>query len=347
MIVVESGTLFDRARADHDEYLMPLASLVGPLRDRGIRFEPGRGDVALADAREVAPPIDRPTVIVDRTDGGFLWWRFGPGEGQTRQLLNDPMVLGLLKVSRYRTLAAYDSPPTDRAYHSRLIHGQHAGAVPLGDERVATALSADGYRKIRLVPGFWAFEHCSALAETAIDFDASRPLDVFCAGTVDYGCPAIAWHRRQAFALLGSIRGARVMLGRGRVFPVPTYHRLLREAKICVSPWGYGETSYRDYEALLAGSILIKPRTDFIDSLLPLDEGRHYFACRPDFADLPDLVGSVLARWPALAERRRECREYVIQGRQPDWLADRVADELIAVIDATAGSTSATMRAGS
>lgn len=340
MIRIRSSITLERALADDDEYLLPLASLLELLRNRGIQITPDAGEVVLANVSTADGPPTRPTIFVDRTDGGFLWWRTEPGEGQLRRLLNDPLTLGLLKVSRYRSLDAYDSPPTDRAFHARLIHAHHPDAVPLGNETVATSLSPGGYRKIRLVPGFWAFDECTPLAETPINFRAPRRLDVFCAVTVRYKCAAIAWHRRRALEILGALRDLRVMLGRGRVLPGDTYHGLLQEAKICVSPWGFGETSHRDYEALLAGCILIKPRTDFSDSLLPLDEGRHYFACRPDFADLPELITSILERWPALMEQRRANRRYVLAARRFDWLADRIAEELIAVVgDARSSGT--------
>jgi hypothetical protein len=332
MIRLQTDRLFERAIERHDEYLLPLADLIGPLRDHGIDIASAEGDVALIDLREQAGPFDRPTIVFDRHDGGFLWGRSGPGDGESRRLLCDPMVVGQLKIARYRSLEDYDSPPTDRALHARVIQRYHADADPLGNETVAPAISPSGYHKIRLMPGFWAFEQCCPVAETTIDLHAPRQLDVYCAATIQYDCRAVVWHRRRALDVLATLRHARVMLARGRLMPVPVYHRLLLDSKICVSPWGYGETCHRDYEALLAGCILIKPRTDFSESLLPLDEGRHYFACRPDFEDLPDLIGSILSQWTRLVEHRRECRQYVLDGRRLDWLADRVADELSSVI---------------
>lgn len=45
------------------------------------------------------------------------------------------------------------------------------------------------------------------------------------------------------------------------------YLHLSDQAKIIVSPWGYGEICYRDFEALLDDCVLVKPRTDFVQTL--------------------------------------------------------------------------------
>jgi hypothetical protein len=75
---------------------------------------------------------------------------------------------------------------------------------------------------------------------------------------------------------------------------------------------------------LLAGCVLIKPRTDFIESALPLDD-RHYIGCRPDFSDLGERIGEVLDSWPRYAERRQALREYVLHARRLDIQADHWA----------------------
>lgn len=82
-----------------------------------------------------------------------------------------------------------------------------------------------------------------------------------------------------------------------------------------------GSISRHFPSALLAGCVLIKPRTDFIDSSLPLDE-RHYVACRPDFSDLQQRIREVLDDWPRYAARAPQLREYVVAARKPDRMAD-------------------------
>ncbi|WP_207533050.1 glycosyltransferase family 1 protein [Desertivirga arenae] len=42
------------------------------------------------------------------------------------------------------------------------------------------------------------------------------------------------------------------------------YLKELRQSKICISPFGWGEICYRDFESFISGSLLIKPRMDHL-----------------------------------------------------------------------------------
>lgn len=44
------------------------------------------------------------------------------------------------------------------------------------------------------------------------------------------------------------------------------YAALLRDSKLVVSPWGQGESSWRDYEATVSRAVLIKPMADSLKS---------------------------------------------------------------------------------
>ena len=69
------------------------------------------------------------------------------------------------------------------------------------------------------------------------------------------------------------------------------YMRELFNAKLCFSPFGYGEMCWRDIEAILAGAVLIKPRMDHLETLPELyDPGVTYLPSRWDFTDLADIV---------------------------------------------------------
>lgn len=312
-----------------DEYLGPLVRVRRELADRGIVFDPHRGDVAFADARALPDDDGPPMVLFDRTDGGFLWWLFEPRTDVARGWLLSDRVVALVKICRYTDIAHYNAPgPDDRVHANRILRTRIDAAAP--SPPPTPLLNDAAYAKLLLGHGFWASDPCGDQVEPPPDFDEPRPLDAFCAVTVDYTCPAISWHRRRALERLSDL-GRRVFLGRGRVLPPPVYHELMRRSRICVSPWGWGETCYRDYEALLAGCVLIKPRTDFIDSLLPLDD-RHYVACEPDFSDLGERVEEILQSWPSYRERRARARDYVLNARRPEWLADRWAEALRAAV---------------
>jgi hypothetical protein len=93
----------------------------------------------------------------------------------------------------------------------------------------------------------------------------------------------------------------RVLLPTQRV-SLEQYYQEMRRSRICVSPFGFGETCWRDFEAVLCGCLLVKPdmshlRT-FPDIYIP---GETYVPVRWDFADLVDKCSYYLSNEPERA----------------------------------------------
>jgi hypothetical protein len=80
-------------------------------------------------------------------------------------------------------------------------------------------------------------------------------------------------------------------------------------SKICLSPWGMGEWNYRDFQALYAGCILIKPNSDHVE-MYPIDIFRDlfYVRCQPDFNDLEEKYHSIMNNWHNYKEIRENNR---------------------------------------
>jgi Glycosyl transferases group 1 len=74
------------------------------------------------------------------------------------------------------------------------------------------------------------------------------------------------------------------------------YYREMSESKICVSPFGYGEICWRDFEAALCGSLIVKPDMDHIqtnpDIFKPYET---YVPVRWDYSDLEEKCSYYLA----------------------------------------------------
>jgi len=77
--------------------------------------------------------------------------------------------------------------------------------------------------------------------------------------------------------------------------PPRDYYRELTGSKICISPFGYGEICWRDFEAVLCGALLIKPDMSHIetnpDIFRPFET---YVPVRWDFSDLQERCGYYL-----------------------------------------------------
>jgi Glycosyl transferases group 1 len=75
------------------------------------------------------------------------------------------------------------------------------------------------------------------------------------------------------------------------------YNKEMQRGRICVSPLGYGEVCWRDFEAIICGCLLVKPDMSHLrsdpDIFVP---GETYVPVRWDYADLPEKCAYYLER---------------------------------------------------
>lgn len=117
----------------------------------------------------------------------------------------------------------------------------------------------------------------------------------------------------------------RVAVPRERVSQA-AYQAELRSARLCVSPFGYGELCWRDFEAIRAGCLLVKPDTGHIRTDPDLFVPRiTYVPVRWDFADLEQACLPYLRdeerRVAMVEEAQRRLRESL----GGHWFAGRMA----------------------
>ncbi len=131
-----------------------------------------------------------------------------------------------------------------------------------------------------------------------------RPFDVnlrFSVGNYDGRGQWYTDHRRSARELVRSLTGRRIS-GERRL----TFKRYLVDlsfSKVVVSPFGWGEVCFRDYEAVVCRSLLIKPSMDHMvtepNIFIPNET---YVPVRWDLADLTEKCEYYLNR-PAESQR--------------------------------------------
>ena len=129
-----------------------------------------------------------------------------------------------------------------------------------------------------------------------------RDLDIVCRMNV----PEDDWMlvmRQGAVAEMEALAGRhRVVVSTGRL-PQEDYYHELRRARICVSPFGYGEICRRDFEAVLCGALLVKPDMDHVATEPDIFvAGETYVPVRWDYADLREKCEHYLSHEQ---ERRR------------------------------------------
>jgi len=91
----------------------------------------------------------------------------------------------------------------------------------------------------------------------------------------------------------------RVLAPRERVSQQQYYAEMLR-ARICVSPFGYGEICWRDFEAVLCGCMLGKPDMGHVRTYPDIFvAGETYAPVKWDYADLGEVCAKYLEDEPA------------------------------------------------
>jgi hypothetical protein len=122
--------------------------------------------------------------------------------------------------------------------------------------------------------------------------------------TVDVMCRAACKPDLWIYPLRGPINDAlQPLVSQGYNVLVPNqrvdqqgYYQEMRSSRICISPFGYGELCWRDFETVLMGSLLVKPDMSHIHTepniFIP---GETYVPVRWDFSDLSEVCARYLA----------------------------------------------------
>jgi hypothetical protein len=145
--------------------------------------------------------------------------------------------------------------------------------------------------KVIIGPGFFTAPHFLRAFLNPMTPSNDQPIDLH-ARFATGGTPWYSAMRASAQQVVDSMTELKVATGAG--LPKSQYWREMRASKACFSPFGYGEVCWRDIEAMLTGTVLIKPDMGHLDVqpavFIP---GETYIPVRWDFADLPEKAALV------------------------------------------------------
>lgn len=106
------------------------------------------------------------------------------------------------------------------------------------------------------------------------------------------------------------------------------YWKELANSRLVVSPFGWGELCYRDFEAFRAGCVLVKPSMDHVDTWPPLyDAGETMVPVEWSLDDLTETVMDCLENYEmqSVAENgQRRYRQYLVDDSAKQAFVDRV-----------------------
>ncbi len=245
-----------------------------------------------------------PVVLLERADAAI---------SRARPETQHPNVKRVVKIASLRPPELHNH--CWGRYHSTLL-------APFKIEPPRVVLSPEHLAKIIPGVGYGAYNLMSYWQTAPVDFVAPRAFDVHFAGSLIYGeRDELTRHRKTAFVTLQQIPG-RHALSDDRQMSRPEYNARMLNSKVVVSPWGYGELTYRDYEAMYAGCVVIKPDSGFVQTWPDvLKNGITYVPCAPDWSDLAEQVAWVRDDWHSFEPMRRANRQTLLDYWEPGKIA--------------------------
>lgn len=88
--------------------------------------------------------------------------------------------------------------------------------------------------------------------------------------------------------------------------PRPEYLKELRSCKVAVSPFGWGEPSYKDFEVIISGAALLKPDVSHLETWPEIYvAGETYLPFKWDCSDLQEVIDTALTgeSWRDIAQK--------------------------------------------
>jgi len=103
------------------------------------------------------------------------------------------------------------------------------------------------------------------------------------------------------------------------------YSEATLSSKIVISPWGFGEICWRDFEAMCLGAVVIKPDMGHLvtypDVYVPY---KTYIPCSYDCSDMKEQVNYVLDNWDNLEELRYNAFQTIKKAWEPENIAEKI-----------------------
>lgn len=103
------------------------------------------------------------------------------------------------------------------------------------------------------------------------------------------------------------------------------YYDEMLNSRITVSPFGYGELCWRDFEAILCGSVLVKPDMSHLETWPDLFvPGETYLPVAWDYSDLEEVCSPVLNDEEARLRLAGAARAKLLEGMTADKFIERL-----------------------
>jgi len=287
------------------------SNFVDQLRAGGIEFVPtSQADLTLVHPIDFEKGPKRPLVVMDHYD------RVSTLDVQYRRFLNTKRIQAVIKNSHYNPSSLENAPH----FEGTLFGVEALELASLGErpcaksEEIKPELTGEALAKIHSINNIiWAthsdyFDVPVDEQSGVLNMSCWRPIDIMFLGSVShYNLWTPRWHRVKAMDALRRLPRDVVTLTGGTFDKVKRAHKtrfgsqpnrhihyqLMRQSKIALSPFGFSELSKRDYEAISAGCVLLKPSIDHVRVWPEMP----YVKCCLDYSNLTEVVEGILNEW--------------------------------------------------
>ena len=88
------------------------------------------------------------------------------------------------------------------------------------------------------------------------------------------------------------------------------YYREMKESKVVVSPFGWGEINNRDFEAFIYGCLLVKPSMNHLETFPHFfQDGETFLSYNWDLSDMTEKIDDAVANYPQYLEIAKNAQD--------------------------------------
>ena len=120
--------------------------------------------------------------------------------------------------------------------------------------------------------------------------DFKKKNNLFFYMTTEYARNTVAWHRKYA------LKKASLECNHKRL-NIINYFKKLSESKVCLSPFGWGEINYRDFEAFIYGTLLVKPNMNHLKTWPEFFNEKQLVFYDWSCKDLPKKINEIISNY--------------------------------------------------
>lgn len=110
------------------------------------------------------------------------------------------------------------------------------------------------------------------------------------------------------------------------------YFNNLKNSKVVLSPFGWGELTLRDYETIMAGAALLKPDCSHLRTWPNIFNHDTYYQFKWDFSDLLDLINSFEYRMDEISTKANNAQTYMKNHLLHEWGNTKFSERFISLI---------------